>query len=147
MKNTVLTISNVVMTKRTIIIVILFLILAGAGIGIYLWNMPHKKVENVSGISVSVADLSGSFDQNETAANARFLNKAITVSGHVSEVLHNLDGGLMVVLTADSASNVIECAFREKDIQIKKGTDITVKGFCAGKTITGISLTSCVILP
>lgn len=135
------------MNKRIVIIVILFLILAGAGVGVYLWNMPHTKVENVSGLSISVADLSQSFAQDETAANTRFLNKAITVSGHVSEVLHNLDGGLMVVLTADSAANVIECAFREKNIQVSKGADITVKGFCAGKTITGISLTSCVVLP
>ncbi|HET8572447.1 MAG TPA: hypothetical protein VFL76_01130 [Edaphocola sp.] len=135
------------MMNRRIIIVILFFILAGAGTGIYLWNMPHTKVENVSGLSISVAELSGSFDRDETAANARFLNKAITVSGHVSEVLHNLDGGLMAVLTADSATNAIECAFRDKNIQVRKGTNITVKGFCAGKTITGISLTSCVVLP
>ena len=135
------------MNKRVILIIILFLALAGTGVGIYLWNMPPAKVESISGLSVSVEELSGSFDRDEAAANAQFLNRAITVSGHVGDVLHNLDGGLMVVLTADSASNVIECAFREKDIRIKKGTDITVKGFCAGKTITGISLTSCVILP
>lgn len=134
------------MRSKSVIIGVLLLILCGAGIGFWIWNKPPAKVESVSGIVVSVKELCSLYNSDEQAANARFLNQALEVSGTITEVIHNLDEGLMVIMTDEASSSDLQCAFRDKGIILKEGDNITVKGFCAGRTISGVALTDCVLI-
>ena len=130
---------------KKIVIVGLLLALIGVCTGIYLWNKPAKKVENSKGIAISAADLSKEYGADEKAADAKYLNKAIEVSGTISEIDNNQDGGVMVIMqTADPATGV-QCTMREKGITVTKGQNIVIKGFCSGNGITGVSLTDCVV--
>ncbi len=130
---------------RKILIIIFVLLLIGVGTGIYLWNKPHKKVENAKSITITAATLAKEYSANEKEADAKYLNKAIDVSGTISEIDKNQDGGIMIVLQTDDPTAGIQCALRDKGANPVKGQNIEIKGFCSGNGITGVSLTDCVI--
>ena len=103
------------------------------------------KVEDTKGIAITAIALSKEYSANEKAADAKYLNKAIEVSGMVSEVEKNQDGGLMVILQTDDPMAGVQCTMRDPGAAAAKGSQVTIKGFCSGNGITGVSLTDCVI--
>jgi hypothetical protein len=130
---------------KKILIAISLLALIGVGTGIYVWYKPHKKVEDVKGISVTAESLSKEYNANEKEADTKYLNKAIEVSGRIGEIDKNQDGGIMVVLKTGDPMAGVQCAMRDKNVSVATGQDVTIKGFCSGNGITGVSLTDCVI--
>jgi hypothetical protein len=130
---------------KKLLLFILFAALVGVTIGVYEWNKPAKKAEDVKGIQITALALSKAYSTNEKAADALYLNKVIEVSGTVGEVDKNEDGGTMIVLQTDDPATGIQCALRDKAATATKGQAIIIKGFCSGNGITGVSLTSCVI--
>jgi putative nucleic acid binding protein len=128
---------------RKILISVLVLALIGVCTGVWLWNKPHKKAEDAVGISIEAHDLARKYNKDEKAADSQFLNKVIEVSGTVMEVDSNQDGGIMVILQTDDPAAGVQCAMRDKGLKIGKG-HATMKGFCSGNGITGVSLTDCV---
>jgi putative nucleic acid binding protein len=132
------------MIKKLLTAVVL-LILVGIGTAIYMWNKPHPKVEDTKGIGMTAEALSKEYTADEKAADTKYLNKAIEVSGTVGEIDHNQDGGTMVVLQTGDPAGGVQCAMRDKQVAVTKDQKITIKGFCSGNGITGVSLTDCVI--
>ena len=132
-------------TLKRIAITLSVLLIIGIALVIYLWNLPHKKVENVKGLSVTAVVLAKEYTANEQQANAKYLNKAIAVSGVVSEIDKNQDGGTMVILQSDDPMTGVQCSMRDKSVSVTKGQQISIKGFCSGNGITGVSLTDCVM--
>lgn len=130
---------------KRIVIVLSLILLTGIAVVIYLWNLPHKKVENIRGISISAIAITKEYSANEQAANAKYLNKAIEVSGVVSEIDKNQDGGTMVILQTGDPMAGVQCAMRDKNTTITQNQPVTIKGFCSGNGITGVSLTDCVL--
>ena len=110
-----------------------------------MWNKPHKTVEDEAGIKITAAQLCKEYAADENAANVKYLNHAISVSGVISETDKNQDGGLMIILQAEDPMQAVECAMRDKNVTAEKGKNITLKGFCSGSKITGVSLTDCVV--
>ena len=94
-------------------------------------------------ISIDAHALAKEYNANEKAADAKYLNKVIEVSGTITEIDNNQDGGIMVILQTDDPAAGVQCAMRDKGLKISKG-HITIKGFCSGNGITGVSLTDCV---
>ena len=130
---------------KKILIFAFVCIAIGVCTGIYLWNMPPKKVENTIGISITATALAKEYNANEKAADTKYLNKAIEVKGIISEVDNNQDGGVMLVLATDDPAAGVQCTMRDKGTVPAKGQSVVIKGFCSGNGITGISLTGCVI--
>lgn len=120
-------------------------ILIGVGTGIYLWNLPAKKVENSVGITITASALAKEYASNEKAADSKYLNKAIKVTGVVKEIEKNADGGIMVILESGDPMVDVQCALRDKTASPTVGQSMEIKGFCSGNSITGVSLTGCVI--
>ncbi len=89
--------------------------------------------------------LSKAYNINEKMADSLYLNKAIEVSGTVSEIEKNQDGGTMIVLQTDDPMAGVQCTMREKDVTVAQGAQVVIKGFCSGNGITGVSLTDCVM--
>lgn len=130
---------------KKIMIAVVLLILIGVGTGFYMWNKPHKKVEDTKGISITAAALSKEYNADEKASDAKYLNKAIEVTGTVGEIDKNQDGGTMAILQTEDPAAGIQCTMRDKSVVITKGQVVTIKGFCSGNGITGVSLTDCVL--
>ena len=130
---------------RKILKVGLILAIIGIVTAVYLWNMPHKKVEDAEGIVITAEQLAKEYNTNEKEADVKYLNKAIEVSGTIIEVDKNRDGGIMLVLQSDDSAKGIQCAMREKGAGYAIGQNVVVKGFCSDYGITGVTLTDCVI--
>lgn len=130
---------------KKVLIALLIIVICGCGVVYYMLHKPADKVEDHSSIAVAAGTLVKEFSADEKKANEKYLNKVIEVSGTVSESEKNQDGGVMIVLETGDPMAGIQCAMRDKTTTSSKGQNITIKGFCSGSGITGISLTDCVI--
>ena len=119
--------------KRGVILTILVvIILAVAGYAYYMWNKPARDVAKEKGIQITAVAIFDSFSNNEESANAQFLNKAIEVTGTVSDVKKNQAGETVVYLKSDDPVFGVNCTFKQNPGAIKKGNTITFKGICTG---------------
>ena len=132
-------------TVRYILLIIIVGALIAAGVGYKLWTKPREKAEDVKGLTITAVVLGKAFAADENKANTVYLNKAIEVSGTITEIDNNQDGGMMILLGTDDPNLPIQCTMREKNISIEKGKTVIIKGFCSGSSITGVLLTDCIL--
>jgi len=118
--------------KKILVIAILFLIAFGFGYAYYVWNKPARDVTKEEGIKITAVAIFDSFTNNEHAANVSFLNKAIEVSGRISNVKHNQAGKTVVYLHTDDPVFGVNCTFKENPGNIITGDSIVFKGICTG---------------
>jgi hypothetical protein len=121
------------MTKRgyKILTAIILLLITAAIIVWFYLNKPNRTVANEKGIEVEASELVKAYQQNEDSANAKYLDKAIQVTGTVSEVSKNQDGKVTVLLSSEDPMTGVFCTLKEeKNLTI--GLTITIKGFCSG---------------
>lgn len=133
-------------TLKTLLIGGLLLGLGGGAVGYYMWNKPHAKVEDAKGIEITAIALGKEYTADEKAADTKYLNKPIEVNGLVAETDKNQDGGMMIILQTDDPMAGIQCAMRDKNVTATNGQQVTLKGFCSGNGITGVTLTDCIII-
>ncbi|WP_118972139.1 OB-fold protein [Taibaiella koreensis] len=129
---------------KKILIVLLILVAAGVGAGLYLWNKPHEKAEDRQAMAVTAGVLSEAFAGNEQKANAAYLNQVLAVSGTVSEVSRNQDGNTVIVLAGSDPLSGVQCTMREDGVKASVGDKMTIKGFCNGYTLV-VLLSDCIV--
>jgi tRNA_anti-like len=117
---------------KIIITLITLIFLGGVSYALYIWNMPHPKVENEHGIEITASALFDSFKNNESSAGNMYINKAIQVTGVVFETKKNQVGNTVVILQSTDPFYGVNCTFKEDPGPIQKGSTITFKGFCTG---------------
>ena len=137
------------MSKKLWIVIIVLALLGGGGYGAF-WYVMHKppaKTEDFKGEApaIKTSDLAKEYAANETAADAKYLNKMLTLNGTVTEIEKNQEGGLTVMLESGDPAAPIQCGMQNKGVNIAKGQTITVMGKCTGNTITGVAFTGCII--
>jgi hypothetical protein len=118
--------------KKIIFAIIIFIIIAGLGYAWYIWNKPARDVSQESGIPISAVAIFDSFTNNEKAADARFLNKAVEVTGKVTTVKKNQAGATVIYLQSSDPIFGVNCTFKQDPGSIEKGSTITFKGICTG---------------
>jgi hypothetical protein len=118
--------------RRTILTILVAIVLAVAGYAYYVWNKPPRDVAEEKGIQITAVAIFDSFSNNEQSANTQFLNKAIEVTGKVSDVKKNQAGETVVYLQSDDPIYGVNCTFRQDPGLITKGSTITFKGICTG---------------
>jgi hypothetical protein len=117
---------------KSVLIISLILITLGAIITYMVWNKPRRKVENEKGIAVSAAQIVSEYQQNEAEANKKYLDKAIQVTGNISEIKNNQDGKPTIMLTSDDPFAGVFCTLKKASGNIKTGSVVTIKGICSG---------------
>lgn len=133
------------MNKKIILLLLLAAILIGGGVGYYMWNKPHEKVEDVQGLSVSATQLCKDFAADETKANTTYSGKVLEVSGAVSDVKNNQDGKPVVTLQSDDPALSVLCTMRDAGHTAAVGENIVIKGFFASYDMFGPTMTDCVL--
>jgi hypothetical protein len=131
--------------KKWLLILVLVGVIVGVSVAVVMWNKAPDKVESSKGIPLTATQLCTEFGADEAAANQKYLNKALEVTGTVSEVSQNQDGIPVVILQGDDPSMNVQCSMREKDVSVVVGKTITIKGFCSGSTMFDVLLTDCII--
>jgi len=117
---------------RTSIIILIIFIVGSFTVGYIIWNKPQRKVENEKGIEVTSAQLVKDYQANEAEANKKYLDKAIQVSGTVSDIKNDQDGNSTIMLASDDVFAGVLCTLKEKPVKVTSGATITIKGICSG---------------
>ena len=130
------------MLKKIILIVVAFACVGG-GIVAYEWFKPHPKPKN--GIQVTATNLAKEFGADEKAANTKYLDKPIEVTGTINEATKNQDSALTVVLDTGDPMSGVQCTLSDKKAANTKGQTVTVTGFCSGYNLGYVSLRDCIV--
>ncbi|MBV9962427.1 MAG: hypothetical protein JO072_09285 [Parafilimonas sp.] len=122
------------MTARKKAFLIIIILIAGVGsiYAYYVWNEPARDVSKEKGIHITAAAIFDSFSNNEQSANALYLNKAVEVTGIVTNIKKNQAGETVVYLQSNDPVFGVNCTFKQDPGAIQKGNTITFKGICTG---------------
>ncbi|MES2849163.1 MAG: hypothetical protein V4685_08910 [Bacteroidota bacterium] len=112
--------------------IIVVLALVGASAGYFLWNKPHKDVSASEGIKANAPDLYQAFITDSAAANAKYIDKVVEVSGTIKSTSVNQQQQKVVSLQTKAGDAAVNCTMEQKDAIIKEGIEIKIKGICSG---------------
>lgn len=118
--------------KKTLLIVVILGVIGAGSWVLYVYLKPHRDVAKEKGIELTAQKLYDAFKTNETAANAKYLDKAIELTGEVGAVNTNQDGHVVVDFKTSDPMVVINCTFKENPGALTPGQTITFKGICTG---------------
>lgn len=123
--------------KRIILSVLLVALLGGAWFGYGEYSRKVKNLRNVDAqFQLQPAELIAAFEKDETAANAKFLDKIIAVNGPVKSIEKNDRGHYTLVLGDAGSMSSVRCSMDSLYVKelagVTEGTLITVKGACTG---------------
>lgn len=127
---------------KKILIFVLVLIVA-TGVGIYL--IFNEKFEDTdtqnAAFTITADELIKEFQQNDSAANKKYLEKIILVKGRIAET-EAADTTVNIKMMDTLTGSYIIFAFQEQHIkeakQLKEGDVVSIKGSCSGGTYSKI---------
>lgn len=123
--------------KKFLVLVVVFAIVGG-GVGYYLWNKPHDSVSKKKpDFTMTPAQLLADFQNDEDAANAKYLDKVIQLNGTILEIVPGEGLAMQVVLETGDLMARVSCVMEEGyaeflERKLKKGDAVSIKGFCTG---------------
>lgn len=132
---------------KIVLAVVLFIAIAGIGAGLYLYNLKHKDLSNVKpDFVITATDLQKVFEENESRANAMYINKVIEVSGEVSSVKPGENNTISITLKTGSEMSSVICTFPAsgKLVSLTQGSPVTIRGECSGY-LMDVLLNNCAI--
>ena len=132
---------------KRILYLLLGLACIGGAVGYYLWNKPHTDMQAAKAdMAIDAAALFGEFNTDEAAANAKYLDKTVAVSGKVKEATKAEDGTVKVSLDTGSDFGVLcelDPLSKHPRTDFAVGEVATFKGICTGLNFD-VQLTRCV---
>lgn len=114
---------------KKLLLALVLLIAIVLVVGAYQWFKPARNVQNETAVTITAPNLYKAFQANEK--EPEYLDKAVQVSGVISETSTNQKGQTVCYLETGDAMAIINCTFSNK-ASIKPGEQITVKGRCTG---------------
>jgi len=121
------------MTKKIFILLFGALLLAGM-YGVFLYNKPVQSIRNVDPfVEIDSNELLEAFEADEAAANGKFLDKVLLVSGVIDKIEES-EGRVNIFLKTKNPFSSITCELEQTDLldKYKSGDLISVKGLCSG---------------
>jgi hypothetical protein len=133
---------NTEMKKRKVFRIVAIIgiagLLVGGGIGLYMFNKPHRDVQSAQADYVlSSSQIVTEYLADYQAANQKYLaadgnSKILEISGEVNEISENFNGQKVVLLNGVKDRAGVSAIFTEETNDnlngIKIGRTITVKG-------------------
>ena len=130
------------------LIYILLLGLIGGVFGFYIYNKPHQNMTKaVAELELSATQLFSDFENDESNANIKYLDKVMEVSGLVKEIARDEEG--MISLTLESGSDMFGVVCQLDNLtnhtrtDFKEGEKVKMKGICTG-VLMDVVLVRCV---
>ncbi len=110
-------------------------IIAAIAVGLYVFRKAPESVANKKAdIIVSCKQLVSEYETDEQAANQKYLDKVLEVTGIVADI-SNDSSGINITLRDNESIQGVVCRIVEKNDfsdNISVGDSITVKGICTG---------------
>lgn len=122
---------------RISLFVVLAIILIAGGTAFYLFNMPHRNVQQTnSDFAFTSNEIVAEYLKDPEAANQKYLDeegesKILEVTGNVAEIGTDFNGQTIVLLQSEASPAGVSCTF-PKDLKaattFEIGQTITIKG-------------------
>ncbi len=123
---------------KAIVIIIVMGLVIGGGIGLYLFNMPHRDVQSTKvDYSLSGSEIVKEYLNDKDAANQKYLasdgdSKILEITGTIAKISEDYDGNIVVLLKENSEKAGVSAAFfpetNKNTKGLSTGQSITVKG-------------------
>ena len=124
------------MSKRKIflsLVIAVILSLIGGWYYVFVYSKNHHRdAADEKGIVVNAADVAAEYQANEQSANAKYLDKALEVTGEVMEVGKNQEGKTTVALKTNDIMTTVFCTLKDSAAIVQPNQKITIKGICIG---------------
>jgi len=117
---------------RNILLIVLLLALTGAGIGYYLFNKGPVNVQGSDAINITAGDLYQEYIRDSSAAQKKYTDKILLVSGVVHDVSTNQQQKKIVLLKANTDGTYINCTMEENIENIHANDKVNIQGICSG---------------
>ena len=122
--------------------------LIGLVVGLIIYNKPHKDIKSsAADLQIEASQLLSQFEENESNANTKYLDKLIEVSGSIRETSTDEDGNINVILESENPLSGVICQLdnltEHKNTSFKPGEKVAFKGLCTGMLID-VVLVRCV---
>jgi hypothetical protein len=114
--------------SKSIVYILLAILLTGGIVGYKMWNKPHKETSSANAdVILTPQALLAEYNANESAADAKYLEKIIEIKGKVASINQVEKGGSFSLETGDPMSAVI-CEFEDAATiaPVKVGDELTV---------------------
>ena len=132
---------------KIVLAIVLFVILAGIVVAFYLYNLKPKDLNRARpDYTLTASDLLKYFEENESVATAKYVNKIVEVSGEISSVKPGENNSLNISLKTDNANSSVICTLAKAadPSAFKAGSRISVRGVCSGYLLD-VLLNNCTI--
>jgi hypothetical protein len=123
--------------KISLIVVLAIIVIAG-GTAFYLFNMPHRDVQQTkTDFAYTSNEIVDEYLKDPEAANQKYLDeegesKIFEVTGNVAEISTDFNGQKVVLLQSEGSPAGVSCTFpkdlNEAATNFEVGKTITVKG-------------------
>lgn len=127
---------------------ILVVVLLGVGAVYFVFNKPHRSVDKPD-LLVDASDLIMAFEEDERAANDKYVGKVLEVSGTVAEVIEKQSSFVLLLGDTTTVSRVSCTLEHEQDSMaygLRAGDALTVRGICSDRLLD-VVLVDCKIVP
>lgn len=98
-------------------------------------------------IHASAIEIVQAYTENEVRGDQRFKGNLVEVTGRVEAVANNAFDGSPYVNLVGSGIHVVRCEFIKPDATLlaplRRGQQVTIRGQCNGKSLTGVTLIGC----
>lgn len=120
---------------KTILIIVAILAVIGGAIGAYLFFKPVAQTVDITpSYNISAEDFGREFQKNSKAANEKYSNNVVQLTGTANEIETDAAGNVSVIINEESS--VIQFSFSgtatEQAKKIQEGDSITIKGKYTG---------------
>ena len=104
---------------------------------VYVFNKPHASVGSPEYL-VAANDLIAEFEHNESAANKKYVGRAVEVNGRVAEVMQK-ENAFLILLGDSTFVSRVSCTLQDTGDDmaygLRKGDPLTVRGICTGRLL------------
>ncbi len=137
---------------KKIIYVLFTLGVIAVGVGVYMYNKPHKDyTKEKPDYEVRADNFQKEFFENEKESNQKYLGRIVQVKGTVAEITFLETGDVSIAL--EDIMNGVTCMVdsetyqnnSEKYKNLVKGGAVTIKGRCDGM-LTDVRLSKCILV-
>lgn len=130
------------MNRKAIRNIVIALLLFGAAAAIYVYKEYNRKMVSIAEVStdytISDTALISAFTINEKAAHAKYIDKALHVTGQLKAIDKDEKGNYTLVLGDSASLSSVRCSmdstFAPDKYAIRKGGPVQIKGRCTGFT-------------
>ncbi len=133
---------------RKIFLAILLLTLVGGVVTYVMYNKPHQNISDLKAeITVSSEQLFADFENDESTANKKYLDKLVQVNGEIMAISKTETGMPQVTLSSDDELSGVICELDELSdhprVDFEIGEKVSFKGKCSGM-LMDVVLVRCV---